>query len=68
VSRIEEKAVAVRIGHIVGIVAQEFGEKHRDEIRAAHGSARVARFRLFNHRGRQNADIVGDTRKFGICR
>lgn len=68
VPRIEEEAVAVRIGHVVGIVSQEFGEEDRDEVGAAHRAARVSRFRLFDHRGRQDADVVGDARKFGICR
>ena len=49
-------------------VAQELGVEHRDEVRAAHGAARVARFRFFDHRGRQNPDVVGYSRKFGIGR
>ena len=68
VSRVEEEAVTERIAHVRGVVAQELGVEHRDEVRAAHGAARVARFRFFDHRGRQNPDVVGYSRKFGIGR
>ena len=62
VSRIEEEAVAVGIGHVVGVVAQELRVEHRDEIGAAHRSAGMTRLRLFDHGGRQDADVVGNAR------
>ena len=64
VARIEEEPVAVGISHIIGIVTQELGKKHRDEIRAAHSTAGMARLGLLDHRGRQDADIIGNARKF----
>ena len=68
VARIEEEPIAVGVVHACGIVAQEFGVEHRDEIGAAHSAAGVPRFRLFDHRGRQNTDVVGDTRNLGVRR
>ena len=47
VARIEEQTVAEGVAQVVGIVAQEFGVEHVDEIGAAHRAARMARFRLF---------------------
>ena len=66
VARIEEEAVTVGISHIVGIVAQEFREEHRDEIGTAHSAAGVARLRLFDHCCRQDADVVGYARQFRV--
>ena len=66
VARIEEQAVAEGVAQVVGIVAQEFGVEHVDEIGAAHRAARMARFRLFDHRCRQHADVVRRTRQFCI--
>ena len=65
-ARIEEEAVTVGISHIVGIVAQEFREEHRDEIGTAHSAAGVARLRLFDHCCRQDADVVGYARQFRV--
>ena len=64
VARIEEETVAVGIRHIIGVVTQELGEEHRDEIRAAHGAAGMPRLGLLDHRGRKDADIIGNARKF----
>ena len=66
VARVEEEAVSVGISHIVGIVAQEFREEHRDEIGTAHSAAGVARLRLFDHCSRQDADVVGYARQFRV--
>ena len=67
VSRIEEEPVAEGTGHVVGIVTQELRIEHRDEIRSAHGTSGMARLGLFDHRSRQDTDVVGDTGEFGIC-
>ena len=64
VARIEEETVAVGIRHIIGVVTQELGEEHRDEIRAAHSAAGMPRLGLLDHRGRKDADIIGNARKF----
>ena len=67
VARVEEEAVAVGVVHAPRIVAQVFGVEHRHEVGAAHRTAGVARFRLFDHCGRQDADVVGYARdEFGI--
>ena len=68
VARIEEETVAVGIGHVVGVVAQELRVEHRHEVGAPHGAPGMARFGFFDHGGRQNTDIVRYTRKFGIGR
>ena len=68
VPRIEEKPVAVGICHVVGIVTEKLRIEHRDEVGAAHGTARMPRLRLLDHGGRQDADVVGYARKFGIGR
>ncbi len=61
-ARIEEETITVGVRRIVRIVAQKFGIEHRHEVGAAHGAAGVSRFRLLDHGGRQNADIVRYTR------
>ncbi len=58
VSRIEKQSVAPRVAHIGGIVTQILRVEHVDEIGSAHGSARVPRLRLFDHRCGQNTDVV----------
>ena len=63
-ARIEEETVTVGISHIIGVVTQKLGEEHRDEIRAAHGAAGMSRLGLLDHRGRKDADIIGNARKF----
>ena len=69
VAGIEEQPVTERIIHPVGIVTQELGVQYRDEISAPHCSARMPRLRFFDHGGRQDAHIVGDTTQFRIgCR
>ena len=68
VTRVEEEPVAERIRHVRGIVAQELGIEHGDEVGTAHRAAGMARLGPFHHRGRQNADVVGDTLQFGIGR
>ncbi len=68
VARVEKEPVAVGVGHVVGVVAQELGEEHGHEIGTAHGTARVPRLGFLDHGGRQDTDVVGDTRKFGIRR
>ena len=62
VTRIEEETISVGVRRIVRIVAQKFGIEHRHEVGAAHRAAGMARFRLLDHRGRQNSDIVRYTR------
>ena len=62
VTRIEEETISVGVRRIVRIVAQKFGIEHRHEVGAAHRAAGMARFRLLDHRGRQNTDIVRYTR------
>ena len=62
VARIEEETITVGVRRIVRIVPQKFGIEHRHEVGAAHGAAGVSRFRLLDHGGRQNADIVRYTR------
>ena len=62
VARIEEETISVGVRRIVRIVAQKFGIEHRHEVGAAHRAAGMARFRLLDHRGRQNSDIVRYTR------
>ena len=66
VARIEEEAVAVGVSHIIGIVAQKFREEHRDEISSAHGAAGVSRLCLFDHRGRQDADVIRYASQFRV--
>ena len=59
VAGIQEEAVAVGPRHVVRVVDEEVGEEHVNEVRSAHGAARVAGFRLFHHRRRQDPDVVG---------
>ena len=42
VPRVEEEPIPERIRRIVWVVMQELREEHIDEIRTAHGSARMA--------------------------
>ena len=68
VARVEEKSVAERIRRILRIVTQKLRIKQINEIGAAHSSARVSRLGLFDHRGGQDADIVGRLIKFRVSK
>ena len=61
VSRIEEEAVAIGIIGPLGVVVQELGKEHVDEISAAHGATGVSGFGFFHHRCGQNPDVVRRT-------
>ena len=58
VPRIEEEAVAAFPCRVLGVVHQEFGEEHVDEIGATHGAARMTGVGFFNHRSSKYADVV----------
>ena len=63
VAGIQEEAVAVGPRHVVRVVDEEVGEEHVDEVRSAHGAARVAGLRLLHHGRRQDPDVVGALRR-----
>ena len=61
VTGIEEEAVAIGIVGPLGVVVQELGKEHVDEVSAAHGTAGVSGFGFFHHRCGQNPDVVRRT-------
>jgi len=57
-SGIKKKPVTVDPLRIIRIEVQEFRKKNMNKISTTHGSAGVTRFGFFNHRHRQDADII----------
>ena len=66
VTRVEEETITVGVIHLLGIVVQELGKEDGHEIGTAHRATGVTRLGLFDHRSRQDTDVVGNALQFGI--